>query len=92
MFKTRRKSTQSLQNELESIPETVKIQLDNKTLIFDDGKWKTDKNEVDEDVSILRKQKQQLIEENNYLKLKIEILLNMLAESVAKGNLPRFSM
>ncbi|GFR29151.1 uncharacterized protein TNCT_27061 [Trichonephila clavata] len=58
---------------------TVKLKLNEKVFTFDDGKWHGEN--IANDAHILLKEKQDLIEENNYLKLKVEVLLNMLAES-----------
>ncbi|GFW68630.1 uncharacterized protein TNCV_529841 [Trichonephila clavipes] len=61
----------------------VKLKLNEKVFTFDerDGKWHGEN--ITNDSCILLKEKQDLIEENNYLKLKVEVLLNMLAESSA---------
>ncbi|GFT01880.1 uncharacterized protein NPIL_562211 [Nephila pilipes] len=58
---------------------TVKLKLNEREFTFDDGKWHGEN--VTTDTHTLLKEKQDLIEENNYLKLKVEILLNMLAEA-----------
>ncbi|GFS32237.1 uncharacterized protein TNIN_168701 [Trichonephila inaurata madagascariensis] len=61
--------------------DKVKLKLNEKVFTFDDGKWHGEN--ITNDACILLKEKQHLIEENNYLKLKVEVLLNMLAESSA---------
>ncbi|KAF8791097.1 Protein chibby like protein [Argiope bruennichi] len=63
--------------------DSVKLKLNEKEFVFEDGKWNGEFS--GDDIASLLKQNQDLIEENNFLKLKIEMLLNMVAEEFAKN-------
>ncbi|XP_023230580.1 protein chibby homolog 1-like [Centruroides sculpturatus] len=71
---------------LEYGPITVK--LGNQESIFKDGKWQsTSYAESPKTVIQLKIQNEELQKENNLLKLKVEILLDMLAETTAEVHL-----
>lgn len=55
-------------------------------LKFEDGEWQTETGSSvpHREVVKLRKDNQKILDENNMLKLKIDILLDMLAESTAE--------
>ncbi|XP_072444509.1 protein chibby homolog 1 [Chiloscyllium punctatum] len=61
-----------------------------QSLKFDNGQWVSESvgdNGVQKEVQRLRKRNQQLEEENNLLRLKIDILLDMLSETTAESHL-----
>lgn len=69
----------------------VKLKLGQHELSFQDGEWfvETGSQSSSKDgveVNRLQKQNAQLKEENNYLKYKIEVLLDMMAASIADCN------
>ncbi|KAK6171089.1 hypothetical protein SNE40_019349 [Patella caerulea] len=69
----------------------VKLNLGGNEVMFEDGMWIQENTKgggaSHYEVTRLRKQNQQLLEENNLLKLKMDILLDMLAETSAVSNL-----
>ncbi|XP_051530339.1 protein chibby homolog 1 [Myxocyprinus asiaticus] len=60
-----------------------------QSLKFEDGQWITESasNLSGKEVQRLKKRNLQLEEENNLLKIKIEVLLDMLSESTAETHL-----
>ncbi|XP_005994329.1 protein chibby homolog 1 [Latimeria chalumnae] len=60
-----------------------------QSLKFEDGQWITESggNISQKEVQRLRKRNQQLEEENNLLRVKIDILLDMLSETTAESHL-----
>ncbi|XP_077979743.1 protein chibby homolog 1-like [Glandiceps talaboti] len=70
-------------------PATVK--LGGQELVFEDGSWVVEGSSGgsvnQREFSKVKKQNQTLNEENNLLKLKIEILLDMLAQTTAESHL-----
>ncbi|XP_048377455.1 protein chibby homolog 1 isoform X2 [Stegostoma tigrinum] len=61
-----------------------------QSLKFDNGQWVSESvgdSGVHKEVQRLRKRNQQLEEENNLLRLKIDILLDMLSETTAESHL-----
>ncbi|XP_051969075.1 protein chibby homolog 1-like [Xyrauchen texanus] len=60
-----------------------------QTFKFEDGQWITESasNVSGKEVQRLKKRNLQLEEENNLLKIKIEVLLDMLSESTAETHL-----
>ncbi|KAK5640807.1 hypothetical protein RI129_009354 [Pyrocoelia pectoralis] len=90
-----RKSVLSLNNEnlLEDLIEenrTVKLQLDEHEVYFCNGHWELGPETTGENMSKsnqkLHNKLQEIEEENNLLKLKIQILLNMLTQATAENN------
>ncbi|GBL90468.1 hypothetical protein AVEN_179400-1 [Araneus ventricosus] len=63
--------------------DSVKLKLNEKEFTFEDGRWNGEFS--GDNITSLLKQNQDLIEENNFLKLKIEMLLNMVAEGLSKN-------
>ncbi|KAJ7390154.1 Protein chibby 1 [Desmophyllum pertusum] len=69
----------------------VKLKLGRHELSFQDGEWIAEPGSQSSsrdgaEVNRLQKQNAQLKEENNYLKYKIEVLLDMMAASTADCN------
>ncbi|XP_031548552.1 protein chibby homolog 1-like [Actinia tenebrosa] len=69
----------------------VKLTLGGNELVFQDGEWYSETNpgvggKGSAEVNKLQKQNTQLKEENNYLKYKIDVLLDMLAATTADCN------
>ncbi|KAG8190212.1 hypothetical protein JTE90_011933 [Oedothorax gibbosus] len=63
------------------IQNKIKINLGDNDLAFEDGIWK---GEISTDsIEPYLKENEKLREENNLLKIKVEVLLNMLAEFMA---------
>ncbi|XP_020371639.1 protein chibby homolog 1 [Rhincodon typus] len=61
-----------------------------QSLKFDNGQWVSESvgdSGIHKEVQRLRKRNQQLEEENNLLRLKIDILLDMLSETTAESHL-----
>lgn len=60
-----------------------------QSLKFEDGQWISESggNVAGKEVQRLKKRNLQLEEENNLLRLKIEVLLDMLSESTAETHL-----
>ncbi|KAB0800033.1 hypothetical protein PPYR_07913 [Photinus pyralis] len=85
-----RKSALSLNNEnLEDLIEddrTVKLQLGEHKINFCNGRWESG-SEAAKDTYKMNQKCQATEEENNLLKLKIQILLNMLTQATAENNL-----
>ncbi|KAK4874886.1 hypothetical protein RN001_014246 [Aquatica leii] len=84
-----RKSTLSLTNEdLEELihdNRTVKLQLGDSSAYFQNGTWRIDGiDHTYKGNQKLKTKVQELEEENNLLKLKLEILLNMLTKATAE--------
>lgn len=67
----------------------ISIKLGNVESHFEDGKWISDVNDGGtlSKVMKLKKQNVELKEENNLLKLKVDILLDMLAETTAETHI-----
>ncbi|CAH1795362.1 unnamed protein product [Owenia fusiformis] len=66
----------------------IKVNLGGSEAVFEDGQWISDSSGGGgRDIIKMKKQNQQLIEENNLLKLKMDILLDMLAEATAETHL-----
>ncbi|KAK3728578.1 hypothetical protein QZH41_011660 [Actinostola sp. cb2023] len=70
---------------------SVKLKLGGNELIFQDGEWYSDATsggggKSNLEVNKLQKQNTQLKEENNYLKYKVEVLLDMVAATTADCN------
>ncbi|XP_039249143.1 protein chibby homolog 1-like [Styela clava] len=65
---------------------SASLKLNGTQLKFEDGTWHADTGSSlpQREVVKLRKDNQKLLEENNMLKLKIDILLDMLSESAAE--------
>ncbi|KAL7857209.1 hypothetical protein SRHO_G00161080 [Serrasalmus rhombeus] len=65
------------------------LNIGGQSLKFEDGQWVTDSggNTPSKEVQKLKKRNMQLEEENNLLKLKIELLLDMLTETTAESHL-----
>ncbi|XP_002733346.1 protein chibby homolog 1-like isoform X2 [Saccoglossus kowalevskii] len=66
------------------------VNLGNHKLVFENGTWVEDGSPGGADqreFNKIKKQNQALSEENNLLKLKIEVLLDMLAETTAESHL-----
>ncbi|XP_055033052.1 protein chibby homolog 1 [Misgurnus anguillicaudatus] len=65
------------------------MNIGSQSLKFEDGQWITESggNVSGKEVQRLKKRNLQLEEENNLLKIKIEILLDMLSESTAETHL-----
>ncbi|XP_070579340.1 LOW QUALITY PROTEIN: protein chibby homolog 1-like [Ptychodera flava] len=68
------------------------VKLGGQELVFENGSWVVEGSSGggvnQREYNKLKKQTQSLTEENNLLKLKIDILLDMLAESSAESHLP----
>ncbi|XP_073242463.1 protein chibby homolog 1-like isoform X2 [Porites lutea] len=67
----------------------VKLKLGRHELLFQDGEWiagSQNNSNNGAEYTRLQKQNQQLREENNFLKYKIEVLLDMMAASTADCN------
>ncbi|XP_073242455.1 protein chibby homolog 1-like [Porites lutea] len=69
----------------------VKLKLGRHELLFQDGEWIAEVGSQNNsnngaEYTRLQKQNQQLREENNFLKYKIEVLLDMMAASTADCN------
>ncbi|XP_077481704.1 protein chibby homolog 1 isoform X1 [Stigmatopora argus] len=81
------RSTRELELGIECGPPALSI--GGHTLKFEDGQWTsvTGGNASFREVERLKKKNTQLQEENNLLKLKIEILLDMLTESTVEYHL-----
>ncbi|KAF5282480.1 hypothetical protein FQR65_LT14289 [Abscondita terminalis] len=84
-----RKSTLSLNNdelpELVNENRTLKLQLGDSCAYFQHGTWKiTSTEQTYKGNQKLKNKLQELEEENNLLKLKLEILLNMLTQATAE--------
>ncbi|XP_061822137.1 protein chibby homolog 1 [Nerophis lumbriciformis] len=81
------RSTREMELGLQYGPPVMNI--GGQTLKFEDGQWITDSggNASVKEVERLKKRNIQLEEENNILKLKIEILLDMLTESTVEYHL-----
>ncbi|XP_061912181.1 protein chibby homolog 1 [Entelurus aequoreus] len=81
------RSTREMELGLQYGPPVMNI--GGQTLKFEDGQWITDSggNVSVKEVERLKKRNIQLEEENNILKLKIEILLDMLTESTVEYHL-----
>ncbi|XP_078539720.1 protein chibby homolog 1 [Lissotriton helveticus] len=56
-------------------------------LKFENGQWIAESGGTGNEVQRLHKRNQQLEEENNLLRLKVEVLLDMLTESMAESHL-----
>ncbi|VDD81028.1 unnamed protein product [Mesocestoides corti] len=72
----------------------VKARLSGRNLIFKDGRWRVEDdrsdsgdNHVSKEAGHLKSQNRKLYEENNLLKIKVDILLDMLAETTAEVQL-----
>ncbi|KAL7868980.1 hypothetical protein AOLI_G00129680 [Acnodon oligacanthus] len=65
------------------------LNIGGQSLKFEDGQWVTDSGGTtsSKEVQKLKKRNMQLEEENNLLKLKIELLLDMLTETTAESHL-----
>ncbi|CAL8079098.1 unnamed protein product [Calicophoron daubneyi] len=72
----------------------IRTRLSGRDLVFRDGNWVIENADssmntlqTDRETVRVRKENHQLTEENNLLKLKVEILLDMLAETTAEVHL-----
>ncbi|XP_074648619.1 protein chibby homolog 1-like [Tubulanus polymorphus] len=68
----------------------IQVKLGNNEVTFENGQWISESEgvaTVHREMAKVKKQNQQLIEENNLLKLKIDILLDMLSETTAEVHL-----
>ncbi|XP_036416347.1 protein chibby homolog 1 [Colossoma macropomum] len=65
------------------------LNIGGQSLKFEDGQWVTESGGTtsSKEVQKLKKRNMQLEEENNLLKLKIELLLDMLTETTAESHL-----
>ncbi|XP_061561500.1 protein chibby homolog 1 [Phycodurus eques] len=81
------RSTQEVELGLDYGPPSMNI--GGHSLKFEDGQWITESggNVAVREVERLKKKNMQLEEENNILKLKIEILIDMLTESTVEYHL-----
>ncbi|KER28941.1 hypothetical protein T265_13480 [Opisthorchis viverrini] len=71
----------------------IRTRLSGRNLVFRDGNWIVEGGDtqnaakLDRESFRIKKENHQLVEENNLLKLKIDILLDMLAETTAEVHL-----
>uniref|UniRef100_A0A1A8GUU7 Chibby homolog 1 n=1 Tax=Nothobranchius korthausae TaxID=1143690 RepID=A0A1A8GUU7_9TELE len=81
------RSTRELELGLEYGPPTMNIA--GQSWKFEDGQWITESggNVSNRELQQLKKRNGQLEEENNLLRLKIEILLDMLTETTVENHL-----
>ncbi|XP_060705345.1 protein chibby homolog 1 [Hemiscyllium ocellatum] len=95
----RKSASLSSLHTLDRVSREVELGLDHgapvmniggQSLKFDNGQWVSESvgdSGVQKEVQRLRKRNQQLEEENNLLRLKIDILLDMLSETTAESHL-----
>ncbi|XP_069765413.1 protein chibby homolog 1 [Narcine bancroftii] len=95
----RKSASLSSLHTLDRVAREVELGLDHgapvmniggQSLKFDNGQWVSDSvndGGPHKEVQRLRKRNQQLEEENNLLRLKIDILLDMLSETTAESHL-----
>ncbi|CAH0563957.1 unnamed protein product [Brassicogethes aeneus] len=82
-------STENL-DELVLDRRSVKLNLDNNKLVFENGEWYPESGENGLNYKTnqkLRKQMQELSEENNLLRVKYEMILNMLTQTTAESHI-----
>ncbi|XP_013408598.1 protein chibby homolog 1-like [Lingula anatina] len=68
----------------------IKVKLGHNEVAFEDGQWISangGSGVSNKEFIKMKKQNQQLTEENNLLKIKLEILLDMLSETTAEAHL-----
>ncbi|XP_076308725.1 protein chibby homolog 1-like [Tachypleus tridentatus] len=84
-----------IQEELGLNYGPIKLHLGNQLVKFENGQWitdsKTSKTSLKE-IEELKQQNKQLIEENNFLKYKLEIMLDLLTEKALEFHLQENEM
>lgn len=68
----------------------IQVKLGNNEVTFENGQWISETSgaaTVHREMAKIKKQNQQLIEENNLLKMKVDILLDLLSETTAEVHL-----
>ncbi|KAM3173061.1 hypothetical protein ACTXT7_013252 [Hymenolepis weldensis] len=70
----------------------VKARLSGRNLIFKNGRWRVEDGDTGDEraskeATQLKNENRKLYEENNLLKIKVELLLDMLAEATAEAQL-----
>ncbi|VDN97134.1 unnamed protein product [Rodentolepis nana] len=70
----------------------VKARLSGRNLVFKNGRWRVEEEgtwdeKASKEAAQLKKENRKLYEENNLLKVKVDLLLNMLAEATAEAQL-----
>ncbi|CAG9863371.1 unnamed protein product [Phyllotreta striolata] len=75
--------------QLVSEERTVKLSLGDEQYLFDSGDWiaENEQHGMNKSKQKMKKKLQDLEEENNLLKLKYEMMLNMITQAAAKGDL-----
>ncbi|XP_059476800.1 protein chibby homolog 1 [Neocloeon triangulifer] len=83
----RKRQTQDLPADASQLPDEVEMTLDGHTLIFSEGQWISSGSSTGVISGSKREAMRKLEEENNLLKAKLELMMDMLTEMTAQSRL-----